>query len=256
MKKLKEWLANNFISIISLFSSLLGTGLIAIWKAISQVITVLDWVLISILLAESVFFIIFAVWRKYSYKSYHYPSSKIKPTHIIENHEIFYKVTANNQLAYSVIQNIECSSNNLSNIPYKFIWTGKSQANLPKDQLDYHFVKSQHKGIWTYYDASLVDCLLKGQKKQIIREFDLIDDCTSSKPYVSVNTDMPTKRIKFSINLGNFVDGVIAKFQEYRSNEGDYPLSSKDIPIENGKIEFEVPHPQRFRYYKISWNWK
>ncbi len=256
MKKFKDWLSNNFLSIISLFSGLLGSALLAVWKALSLVISTLDWILISILLAESIFFIVFAVWRKCSYKSYHYPRSKIKPTHIVENHEIFYKVTANNQLDYSVRQQIECCSDKISNIPYKFIWTGKSKANLPKNQRDYNFIKSPHKGAWTYYEASLVDCLLKGQKKEIIREFDLIDDCTSSKAYVSVNTDTPIKKIKFNIDLGDFVDGAFAKFQEYRSNEGDYPLSSQDVPIENGKIEFEVPNPQRFRYYRISWNWK
>lgn len=258
MKKFKEWISNNFLSIISLFSTGLGWVAMVIWKFISKTFTALDWVLITILLVQSIFFIGFACWRKFSFKSYHYPSGPIRPSYLVLEQKLNYLVDEKNEkLNFTSDKKIKCCDDRLPSIQGKYIWTGDSDANIPKNQLGYNFLSiNNKKGIWTYYMVQFSDCLLKGQIKDIKYEYHF-DKYTTSSPFLSATTEEPTKYISFHLELGNSVEGTTFTIEEFRSTEGEYPISSKTLPISaNGTIDYEIKHPKRFRYYRISWEWK
>lgn len=257
IRKILKWLVNNFIGIIAFFIS--GSEVTAIiLKAIQQTaFTTLEIVLLVLTLTESIILIIFVLWRRLSYKSTHYPWGKIKPSYIIESQEINYIITENNFLEFSYLRKIKCLSDKLNNIPGKYIWTGKRDANLPQDQTGYSFHEVRQKGIWNFYEIRFNDCLLRNHTKEVLSKFNPIPDCTSASPFVSATTEEPTKKIIFKIVLGNYVEGDTVTLEEYRSTEGFYPLSSCSIPISpGGIINYTIKNPKRFRFYEISWTWK
>ena len=90
---------------------------------------------------------------------------------------------------------------NIDNIQGQFIWTGNKEVCLPKDKIEYQFNSVKKKGIWTFYQIHFTPSILKGDEKEIITEYESIDDCTSSSPFVSVTTEEPTKKITFNLEL-------------------------------------------------------
>lgn len=260
MKKFKEWFLNNFVSIIGVLAPLLSGIVASMWRYCKQNFTTLDWILIGITSAESLFFIIFSIWRGVSYKSYHYSASKISPDYITIHKVVKYKITEKNNKTYlenSIFRKIKCSSEHLNTIPAKFVWTGNGNPGFKiNEQGTITHPTPRKRGIWTFFHVDLQNSMLKGDKKDIELIFDPIANYTSSEPFVSTSTEEPNKEIIFEIDLGTRYAGQAANFEIYRASESHYPIHTKSLQFDyNGQLKYKVPYPKRFRRYAISWNW-
>lgn len=261
-EKLIKWLVNNSLTIIVSLAPTIGAVAAVIWKSISKSFSILDLIFMGIIIVESAFVIGFAIWRNCSYKSYHYPTLKIRPTYIVKDQVVDYKIKQRTRgkrtkkLHFSNTRTIR-SRINLHTIPGRFFWTGNEKAGLPKKQLGYEFNPVENKGIWTFYEIHLRECLLKGREMEIKSEYPPIDDCTSSSPFVSVTTEEPTKKITFNLELGDSIVGDTITFEEYRANGSSIPINSEKINLDkNGSVTYVIDKPKRFRYYILSWVWK
>lgn len=260
MKKFKDWLLNNFVSIIGILSPVAGGIAVAVWNSIGKKFSILDWILIGVLAAESIFFIWFALWRKISYKSYHYVAGRIRPDYVTLHKEIIYKIIktpSSSHLEYSCLRQIKCCVDHLERIPAKFIWTGDGEPTFLLNYKGNVFTdQPQKKGIWRFFDINFDHCIVKGDTHDVDIIFNPIKDFLSSSPFVSTSTDEPNKSIIFKIDLGDEYANKKANFEVYRANESYYPLDRMNLNFDRlGRIEFTVPHPKRFRRYVISWDW-
>lgn len=260
MKKIKEWFLNNFVSIIGLLSPILSGVAVGIWKSMKETLSYLDWVLIGIMAAESIFIIIFSIWRMVSYKSYHYSASKISTDYITIRKVINYKLVNQNNSTYldhSCLRKIKCCVDHLDSIPAKYIWTGDSTPTFNVNTQGVALKPTtRKKGIWTFYNIVFNNSILKGCETDVDIVFDPIHDYSTSEPFVSTSTEEPNKEIKFVIDLGMNYANKTAKFEIFRANESYYPLKDQDLHFDQyGRLEHNVPFPKRFRRYVISWDW-
>ena len=244
-----------------------------VWKFLKNNFTIIELILIIALLIQSILICSFFIWRNISYRSYHYPLSSIKPEYEILKKEVYYTVKKEShsevdengnareivdyKLDFSNYQTIKCCIQRLERIPCKFLWTGKSKANLPISTSEQEVrAETEKKGVWCFYDIVLEKHLFKGDTTQIKNKYPLISDCKSSSPFVSSATDNPTKSLIFHLDLGVEYAHKKVTFETFRSNESSYPLSCKETLLDDeGKLTYIVKKPKRFRSYILRWNW-
>lgn len=266
----KSWLINNFLSIISLISPFITAAILGICRFFEKNFTLLDIVLLVIIAIQSIFFITFSLWRSISYKSYHYPTHKIKSEFIVMEKIVNYVVEEKNItpkgqqkprkdfiLHFSNKREIKCCADHLQTLPGKYLWTGSKDASLPIQRAHMQIKEIEaKKGFWTMYNIVLDDCMLKGDVRTINNAFPDISDCKSSRPFVASSTEEPTKALTFNIDLGKDYSNKSVVVETFRSSDSFYPLTSEKFCFdEDGKFTYTKNKPKRFRYYVISWNW-
>lgn len=274
MKKFKEWFINNIISITTLIWPVIATIVAFVANYIKKSFTIFELLLFIIIMIIATIFFVYFLWRSCSYKSYHYSWLKIKPKYEIVRNEVIYKVekgrikitdgegkkrrVADYKLNFSQIKRIKCLlSQGLDRITCKYMWTGKSSVNLPSSTNGNQIREiSNKKGSWKFYDIVFDQTILRGKDKEIICTYPVINDCKSSSPFVSTTTDEPTRELIFKIDLGEEYKFKNMVLEEVRSNESNYVLESKNLNLdENGKLEYIIRKPKRFRTYVIHWSW-
>lgn len=268
---MKKWLKDNILTIISLFMPAITAISTYVWAKINETLTPLNIVLIVALLLCSIVLLILFFYKRSSFKTFYYKPSLIKADYEILEKSIEYKlmktinITSNNSknksnveytLDFSNTAIIKCCARRLDRINGKFLWTGKSDANLPKTRPVMDVRLQQKKpGIWTFYDIILDRCLLRGNTKKIVTYHKSIPLCKTSSPFVSSETDEPTKLLKFNIDLGEDYAGKRVFIETFRSGGSKYVLESVETTFDDcGKLTYII-RPKRFRYYMVHWEW-
>lgn len=204
-----------------------------------------------------IFFVILLIVNKTSYKAYIYPISKTRTNYIINKKITRYCRNEKNELNFSRELDIKSCCNSLESVFDKYIWTGNSNGLIPNPKKNIRKIQLENKiGIWNYLRIVLEDPLRKGHPKLIKYNWPLIKDCNSSSPFVSCDTDIPTKSLIFELELGNEFKDADLILEEFRAIESDFSLSTKKVKFDKyGAYEWKVKNPKRFRLYRMRWSW-
>lgn len=233
-----------------------------IWNCVSVYQHVLYQLVIVLFFGQLVLVITYLIWRNFSFKSYHYPMRKIKHKYHFVESTIKYQLVrkkgeSTNKLLLSKRILVCSDSETLDKIDDKFLWTGKVIPQTPtgkKSISEIHLAKDKV-GVWKYLDVHFNRRIQRNQTIELEYSWPPILDCKSSSPFISVNTDIPTKQITFELDLGKEYAFVPVYLEERRSIDGDDMLSNHNYALdENGKIVIKIS-PRRFRYYILFWKW-
>lgn len=219
------------------------------WSEYEVIITFCLVVVIVIILIR-------ALWCRYSYRSYIYPKSKIETKYEIKNFTVKYTRTKDDILEFSRRYEIISKICDLEYIVDKYIWTGDSEASVPKASGDVKEISNEERvGIWNYFHARLNKTLSKDQHAILQYTWPRIENCSSSSPFVSAPTDIPTKELTFDVDLGEEYKNAKLILEVYRSIDATYPISCRDVTFdEKGRYSWK-PKTKRFRYYLMRWTW-
>lgn len=261
-EKIKIWILNNLLSILKLVvPSIVSVGSIVACR----ILELLTWIEFFLLMALIIVFILIGVkmlWNSLSYKSYHYPWSKINTAYnyIVLEKNIVYKREKDDTLQYSREMIIQGCSNRVDYAYDKYIWTGV-QANNIKIKPIKGIANIKHKsriGIWNYFVMELNNHMEKGDVRELLYKWPDVQQCTKSSPFFSTSTDEPTKKIVLLLDLGEEYAEQEIVCEEFRAIESDYPIYVKrDRLDERGVYKWEIPSykVKRFRHYRIRWSW-
>ena len=262
LQKVKDWLINNILTILTIIFPIITATLPIIIGFISNSMNLLSITLITFIIIFSIIMIIKNIWNITSYKSYHYPWLKIRNNYnyeVIEK-KITYKRTANDVLQYSRYMNIKACSNRVNYVFDKYIWTGNN-TDVLKIELSKGIINIENKsriGIWRYFMMELDNHINKGETKELAYKWPNINCCSKSSPFFSVSTDDPTKKIILSLELGEQYAGQEIVCEEFRAIEADFPIATETHHLnDKGIYEWEIKKPKikRFRQYRIRWAW-
>lgn len=263
MKKnaVKDWLLNNILAILSMIPGLVGFLATIIGHALGM-LTWLDFLLMLALLIIITLIVIRAVWNMVSYKSYHYPWSKIRTiyNYTVLEKKITYRRDSDDVLHYSRMMKIRCCSNRVDHAYDKYIWTGIQPAGIkivPVRGIANIEDKSRI-GIWHYFVIELSNHMGRGDEQEISYKWPDIPQCKKSLPFFSTSTDEPTQKLILSLELGDEYANQEIICEEFRAIEADYPINSMSAQLDDrGTYAWEIPRHKvkRFRYYRIRWSW-
>ena len=246
--------------ILNILATLIITIVSSIWSKLELNLFWLCVFLVIITIIQSFVQLILALWKKFSFRAYNYRGKDIKYDYIILNYKIN-KIENGKMLDYK----LECSreliiqsnKKNLDRILDKYLWTGKNPASIPETGKNIQSIMPLAKkpGIWNFYEILFYKRIDKKEQINIAYKWPEIKDCKSSSPFVSMPTEVPTKKLTFNIDLGSEYANQKLILEEYRSIDSDIVLSKNEYRMdENGKCTIEI-YPKRFRYHIVSWNW-
>lgn len=263
LQKIKEWILNNILTILTIVVPGVGSIYATIAGHISGKLTLLDFALILALLIILITLAIKTAWNKISFKSYRYPWLKIRTAYnyIVTEKTITYKRNANDILRFSRTMKIKCCSNRINYALDKYIWTGiqPNQVEIKPTEGIAHIREKSRIGIWRYIVLELDNHMGKGDKKTLSYEWPDIPQCSKSSPFFSTSTDEPTQKIFLKLELGEEYANQEIICEEFRAIESDYPIYTEKRNLdERGSYTWEIsPYKiKRFRHYRIRWSWK
>ena len=256
----KKWFINNWLNIFAVFAPVVGSSWLTIKGFLAGILTWLDIVLIVIILILVLGFTIKLIWNNVSYRSYHYPWSKIRMT---SNYEVLektvtYKRDSSDVLHYSRSMNIRSLSNQLEHIYDKYIWTGSQPTQVKiVPQKGISRIRSMSRiGIWNYFMITFQNHMVRGQTKELLYKWPDIASCKNSSPFFAASTDEPTKKLTLVLELGSEYANQEIVCEEFRAIESDYPISVQENHLnDQGVFTWEIPKVKRFRHYRIRWSW-
>lgn len=262
MQKIKDWLINNILTILTIVVPGIVTCVPRIRRFISQKFDPLSIILIVIIVILVEIIIIKTIWNFTSYKSYRYPWLKIRNNYnyIVIEKRITYKRTINDVLQYSRYMNIKACSNRITHVFDKYIWTGKAPNGIKINPLNgiINIENMSRIGIWRYFMMELDNHMNRGDTKELEYRWPDIDCCSHSSPFFSVSTDDPTKKISLILELGEKYAGQEIICEEFRAIDADFPISVRKEKLgNNGNYEWTIEKHKikRFRQYRIRWSW-
>jgi hypothetical protein len=253
---IRSFIVNNAVGIITLLFSLVGAAGVFLLGLLAQ-LTILEIILLCLIIAIMIPLASYLIWRRRSCYSYYYPRAKIKPDYIVNERKISYSVTADG-LHYSRKLTVRSCRNYLNKIIDKFIWTGANQPGIPTAGKNVESVNgSDLIGVWRYFEITLSTPLTKKAKSlEFSYEWPIMSDYQSSSPFASVSTGEPTKKIIVEVRLGDKYAEKNLVLEEFQALEGLLPIDCSSAQFdEHGCYTWEIKRPQRFRYYRIRWNW-
>lgn len=262
MRKIKDWLTDNILSLLTIIGPSMTAGLPAIIGYISKSFNPLSITLIIIIIIFSCAIIVKTIWNITSYKSYQYPWFKIRKNYnyeVIEK-KIIYQRTPEDVLKYSRYMNIKACSNRITHVLDKYIWTG-NMPNTIKITPSKGIMDIENKsriGIWRYFTMELDNHINRGETKELEYTWPDINSCTNSSPFFSVSTDDPTKKIVLSLELGEDYAEQEIICEEFRAIDADFPINYRKEKLnQKGVYEWTIEKRKikRFRQYRIRWSW-
>ena len=259
MKKIFEWILNNILTLIQFLMPIGAVIYASVNATIRAEFLLIDWILSAIIILQAGVVLFLYLRFRLSYKSYFYPSSKIKSSFEVLEKVVSYKRDENDTLTFKRKLTIKSKVDNLRSITDKFIWTGESKAQIPHGSLNIEDIRGmpQRKGIWRFYDITLNQCLRKGEKLTIEYFWEPILNCSTSSPFVSTPTEEATRNLKLEISLGPKYKNKPMILEEYRSIDGSTPLETHPVSFDqSGNYIWEVKKPKRFRYFIARWTWE
>ena len=212
----------------------------------------LDVLLSCIIILNAVTWIIIA--RNY----YGYPTTCKKTQYRIISKTIKYKRNSNDD-SLTVTRAVEVKSNvnGLDRIKDRFLWTGNSEANLPKRGKNVVSIHPEDSiGIWKYFSVNFNQVISKGDMLSVSYTWKNLKDCRSSSPFVSTDTEYETKNILMEIDLGTEYHNREIIIEEYRSIESECPIHSARVQLDDeGRYKWAINKPKRYRYFRARWTW-
>ncbi len=197
------------------------------------------------------------IWLIIVRNYYGYPDACRKTQYKTLSKYIEYHRHHDDSLSVSRTINIESNVNGLDRIKDRYLWTGESDAALPKRGQNVSSIHSEESiGIWRYFSINFNQTLNKGNALRIGYKWNKIPNCKTSSPFVSTDTEYETKNIIFDIKLGKEYANRDVILEEFRSIESEVPiLSSRCRLDEEGHYRWEINRPIRYRYYRVRWSW-
>lgn len=269
IKEKDGWLGFSGVA-LSLLQFIFPGGLLAASGAILSYFIFLKGITQreAILLAVIVFLVLAiasrVIWRRVSWKAYHYPNSKIKSNYTVIEKTITYKLedkADGKSVAYSRSMTIKPTVHHLQSITGKFLWTGSSKPRFPSDAkiidgISEFTTYGERIGIWNYYGICFDPELTKGEKHHLAYAWPPLRDYETSSPFIAASTEEPTKKLTYIVDLGSDYANAEYQVEELQSMEGGMTLkTSKGHFDQNGRVEWSPKKIKRFRYYRFRWSW-
>lgn len=249
------------------FLSFLYAHVFDLLFGIPSIVTATEWVkrLVSkseytqLEIALSIVVVLNAVIWIFIVRNYYgYPTTCQKTQYKILSKTVKYqRHPEDDSLSVSRSVDVKSNVNGLDRIKDRYLWTGDSDANLPKrgkNVLSIHPEESI--GIWKYYSVNFNQVISKGNNLRVAYKWPKIKNCTSSSPFVSTDTEYDTKKILIDVNLGKEYANKELMLEEYRSIESECPISSTRAQFdEEGRYQWVISRPKRYRYFRVRWTW-
>lgn len=267
MEKVRNWFANNAVTVL-LGLPTIGSFVATIRKFFSrQTISPLEIILTVSLLVILIILICKGIWDAFSYKSYHYPWSKVRTmyNYKVLKKTITYERLSDDRVNYKRTLQIKSFANRLESISDKYIWTGSAEgAIVIKPDKDASGKKEVKKispktkiGIWNYFTVEFCNHMIKGDTRTLAYKWPTFSHCKDSSPFISASTDELTKSLIMRLTLGKEYANQEIICEEFRAIESDYQISSVVHHLdEHGSFEWNVPRVKRFRHYRMRWSWE
>ena len=266
MKDIWKSIKGDYLPAISLAQFLLSTGAAVYTFIAKNGISLLEFILFAVVIAETAIILGSVIWQRTSYKSYYYPYSKIWTDYTVLSKTIEYKLekTSNgeHELHYSREMKLKAKKDQFDNFIDFYHWSGdpsKSTANKPKGVDGIAEITDRASiGIWTYFRVRINEKLDKGREKTVKYKWPTIQNAKASKPFFSTSTEVATKMLILKLDLGPEYKGQKIRKQTYRANESLMEIANSNNNAEldeYGRYEWKIDNVRRFRYYRIIWNW-
>ena len=122
--KIKNWLLNNLVSIITLLWPIIVIACTVIVTKMQKT-QIREIILTAGLGIETAMLILTRAWNHFSYKAYRYPADKLKLDYEFVKKRIYYEVTEDDKLRYSRTMTIKVLKGTKDCIMDQYLWTGK-----------------------------------------------------------------------------------------------------------------------------------
>ncbi len=234
--------------------------------AIPSIIPVISWIRCLVcktyftdleVLLSIIIVVYTIIWMLIARNYYGYPTACRKSLYKTRSKVINYQRRKDYSLCVSRAIEVESNVNGLDRIKDRYLWTGKSDAGMPrkgKNVISIH--EEESIGIWKYFSVNFNQILSKGDKMCVSYKWPRLEHCESSSPFVSTDTEYETDHIVFNINLGKEYANHELILESFRSIESECPISSKSTHFDDeGCFSWEIPKPRRYRYFRARWNW-
>ena len=232
-------------------------SIVAAYEWVKKTIIKAEFTTLEILLS-SLIFANTLIWILIIRNYYGYPSLCRKAPYEYVSRTISYvrnpKDDSLNVARFGVVRS---KINGLGIIRDRFLWTGDSDAKLPLPGKNVSkILPDESIGIWTYFSVQFKDVISKGKTEYIKYVWPTIQNCSSSSPFVSTDTEYETKDLCIEVTLGKKYANRELKLEVYRSIESECPISSKTVLLdEDGHYKWEIHKPLRYRYFRARWEW-
>ncbi|MES4886514.1 hypothetical protein [Streptomyces sp. NPDC096012] len=172
--------------------------------------------------------------------------------------EITYERNNRGTLSYRRRYKVKALASDLEGFMDKFLWTGASQAQLPRS-VNNEAVRDVRKldrtGIWVYFSVDFHRTLKKGE----VIEFELLqvvdDSDMRSRPFFSTSIDEPTRRLVMNLNLPDSLEINQCHQEVTRGIESFFPFHSETQTVRNGSCRWVINRPRLYHHYRTHWTW-
>lgn len=255
---IKDFLADHAFDLVSVITSVYPVIRWILHFFANVEMTQLEMLLSFLLLMNAIIWLL-VYRRRFSYIDFGgYPTKCMRKPYKILRKTIKYRRNPDDTLTLIRSVFIRAKQNGLDRVQDRFLWTGKTAAAYPRPKKGVARIQEEkHIGIWKYFSAVFDEPIREGDTKDVEYRWNKIRDCSSSSPFVSTDTEFPTKELVFDICLGKEYANREIIFEEYRSIESECPISSeRDALDEEGRIKWTIERTRRFRYYRARWSWE
>ena len=231
----------------------LGLGIAAVLQRRDALsFSALELSLMGLLASLVVALLVWAVYRRVSYRVATYP--RMRPHYEILEKEITYKIDADGLLHFSRKIKLKALIDNVDSYIDRYVWTG-GDARLPEPGPGAASITELlEAGIWRFYSTRLPHPLRKGKEHELQIHWPPLADWRTSKPFVSTSTEEPTRRLTFKVEIPLQhlrEDDFLA--EEMRGIESIYPFKTTGLAREDRLVwTFK---PKLYRHYRIRWAW-
>ena len=198
------------------------------------------------------------VFRHYFFPlGYEYPRSYLESPYTIEKATIRCRLDSDDTCSTSKTLEIYSKTNGLESIKQKSLWPCMSSCKTPYGTEGIRLVYPDNTvGTYDYFIVVFTEPVLLRKRRTISYKWPKIQNFSSSKPFVGIDTELPTNIIEFDISLGKEYAHKEAILEVLRSSDSDCPLSIDHAHFDDmGRIKWKPKSVKRFRYYRIRWEW-
>ena len=198
------------------------------------------------------------IFRHYFFPlGYEYPRSYLGSSYMVEKTTIRYRMDPDDTRSTSKTLEIKSKTNGLERIKQKSLWPSSPSCKTPYGTDGVKDIYPDNTlGIYDHFIVAFKEPVLLGKRRTISYKWPKTHNCSSSKPYVGIDTELPTRIIEFDISLGKEYANKEVIFEVFRSSDSDCPLIIEHSNFDDmGRIKWRPKDVKRFRYYRVRWEW-